>query len=115
MVFVLSAAVGVIAPARSNFTHSAFEVCRLQGFTSPSQTKAWKRCNVLFGACSDTKVPVYISTGNIAGHFFAEVSRVGPPGQENRSNALRVSLMHSCVCMVSFENFECVRTVPDDP
>jgi len=36
---------------------------------------------------------------------------VDPPGQENRSNALRVSLMDLCLFMVSFEDFECAHIV----
>lgn len=97
MVFVLSAAVKVITPSRLSFGHSAFGVRRVQVFASPSQTKAHERCNVLFGACLDTKLPDYTSTGNTVGCLLAQISHVGPLGQEDLQIALRVSLMVSCL------------------
>ena len=53
----------------------------------------------------------YTSTGNTIGWFFAECSRVRPPGQEDRSNALRVGLMDLCPLMESFEDLEWVHIV----
>ena len=53
----------------------------------------------------------YTSTGNTIGWFFAECSRVRPPGQEGRSNALRVGLMDLSPSMRSFEYLEWIHIV----
>ena len=61
----------LITPSGSTFDHSAFE--GLQDFTSRSQAEAYKRCNVLLGAYSDTKMPNYIPLGIQSVGFMQKV------------------------------------------